>query len=155
MRKLKDRPCALIWPGGTSLTEQQHKNDCDINIIMARALRGESNDYIREHDGYFGDATSVEYMDACLVVANANSSFENLPSKIRNRFDNDAAKFLEFVKDPKNQDEMIELGLAKRKPAPETPPSQLPPVQPASVKPAQNTPAPAAPKPEPTPPPEA
>ena len=37
--------------------------------------------------------------------------FEELPATIRKKFENDPAKFLDFVNDERNADEMVELGL--------------------------------------------
>jgi hypothetical protein len=42
--------------------------------------------------------------------------FMSLPAKIRSRFQNDPGAFLDFVQNPENRDEMIELGLAKAQP---------------------------------------
>ena len=37
--------------------------------------------------------------------------FDNLPSDVRNRFNNNPAQLLDFVADPENKEEAIELGL--------------------------------------------
>ena len=56
-----------------------------------------------------------------MVIA-ARESFMELPSAIRKRFDHDAGKFLEFVTNPDNADDLVEMGLAR---APEPPPDPV------------------------------
>ena len=51
------------------------------------------------------------------MVREANESFAEIPSHIREQFNNNAGLFFEFATDPKNSEKMIEMGLAK---APET-----------------------------------
>lgn len=112
MRKLKDR--THINLGGESLTEQSHANDVDINQIMAKALRGQHSDYIRDHEGSYGDTSSLTFYEANIIVANANSMFEELPAVLRNRFKNNPANFLDYVQDKNNLEEMYKLKLATR-----------------------------------------
>lgn len=120
MRTLKQRKYALRFPEDGK-TEQSHIPDTDINVIMKRALRGQHTPYMRDNPGSYGDATSLSYLDAHVLVAEAQSMFEDLPSKIRNRFDNDTGKFLEFIHDESNIEEAIELGLIPKQPQIEEP----------------------------------
>lgn len=99
-------------PDGEGRTEQHHAESCDINMIMARYQRTGAIDHFKEHGGRYGDFTSCDYHEAMNLVADAQSMFEDLPSSIRDRFKNDPSRFLDFVQDPKNADEMIEMGLA-------------------------------------------
>ncbi len=132
------------------MTEKAHVGDTDINQIMAKALKGEHSDYIKDHAGHYGDATSLDYFEAQTTIANANSLFEDLPSKIRNKFENNPAKFLDFVQDPKNLEEMVELKLAnppqdfQKTKVPEVVPPVAPPIEPTPAAPAATT-QPAAP----------
>jgi len=112
MRSLKERPYALK-SSMPSMTKQSFKDECDINNIMAKFQKTGALTHYMRHAPEYGDATQVEYADALNVVANANTMFEELPSSIRKKFDNDPAKFLEFVQDEKNESEMEELGLKK------------------------------------------
>ncbi len=43
----------------------------------------------------------------------AQENFMRLPANIRKRFDNDPAQLIEFINDPNNLDEAINIGLAK------------------------------------------
>ena len=44
----------------------------------------------------------------------AQDMFESLPADIRTKFGNDPGRFLDFVEDPQNEEELIELGLKPR-----------------------------------------
>ncbi len=111
MRTLKQRKYALHFPKGEGRTEQAHAGETDINQIMAKAMRGEHSDYIQKHEPQYGDATGPDYLEAQIIVANAKTMFEDLPAKIRSKFNHNPDEFLEFVQDPKNDKEMVELKL--------------------------------------------
>lgn len=118
-----------------SLTKQSFKDECDINVIMRRFKKQCGADYLSKFQGYtngqFGDFSNVvDYRTALDQVKRAKEVFGALPSKIRARFSNDAAEFLDFVQDPRNADEMVSLGLATR-----------PRVDKAEVKPPVSEPA--------------
>lgn len=97
-----------------SKTKQEPKNACDINKIVARALRGQAIMNLNNKPGRFGDVSEVpDYATALRVVKRAEELFSSLPALVRKRFQNDPAEMLEFVKDSKNADEAKALGLLK------------------------------------------
>lgn len=108
------------------MTKKSFQDECDINKIMARFQKTGALDHYARHAPQYGDTTGVDYLDALNVVANANTMFEELPSSVRERFENDPAQFLDFVQDSKNSDEMVELGL-KAKPFHSQPEAQQKP----------------------------
>jgi len=104
-----------------SLTKQSFKDECDINKIMQRFKKTMNADFLTRFAGYtsgeFGDFSNVaDYRSAIDQVNRANEVFMNLPAKVRSRFRNDAALFLDFCHDPRNVNEMVELGLAVKNP---------------------------------------
>ena len=99
---------------GTTVTQQSHKDACDINLIMARFVKTGVLEHMREHGPEYGFASSDTFRDSLEIISKANSMFESLPSQIRNRFENDPGQFLDFVQDPGNIDEMREMGLASK-----------------------------------------
>lgn len=103
-----------------SLTQQQFKDDVDINVLLERyKVTGQLPQGVRLPS--YGDFTGVsDYRSAMDAVRKASDSFMDLPAHVRARFDNDPQKFLEFVSDEKNRDEIIKLGLA----SPDAKPSQ-------------------------------
>lgn len=100
-----------------TLTKQSEKEACDINNIMARFEKtGQLPEYIKENPQY-GDFSDVgSFMEAQNIVAHAQAQFAALDAHIRQRFDNDPAKMLEFVEqaqqDQKKAEELVNLGLA-------------------------------------------
>jgi len=96
---------------GASRTEQAHANEVNINTIMARVEKGQTVS-INTASPLYGDFTGVsDYQTACDTVIQAQEDFMALPAKVRSRFDNDPAKLIEFIQNPENKEELIELGL--------------------------------------------
>lgn len=95
-------------------TKQSHKAECDINNILAKFARTGVLEFVNERQGQYGDVTGIDFQNAQNLVAEATETFAQLPSKVRNEFDNDPAAYLDFVSDPNNTDRMIELGLLER-----------------------------------------
>jgi len=95
-----------------SLTQQQFKNECDINNILRNVEKGILPDLIKTNPQY-GDFTKVtDYQEALNTVLFAKEQFLALPSQVRERFGNDPSLFLEFATEPANMESMVELGLA-------------------------------------------
>lgn len=97
-------------------TKQSEAESCDINKIMARYINtGRLPDYIKDNPTYGDFSEPFDFREALHTVKRAEEQFELLPSKFRNELGNDPAQFLEFVKDPKNKERLIEMRLAKPK----------------------------------------
>lgn len=109
-----------------SLTQQSFKDETDINNIMAKYQKTGLIDHVNEHGPTYGDQPSAEsFHHAMSLVADTKSMFEELPSSVRDDFENDPAKFLEFVadEDKRNallQDKKINLDDQLEEPAAET-----------------------------------
>ena len=64
-----------------------------------------------QYEGTYGDFTdALGFQEAQNVIAEAASMFETVPAQIREQFDNDPAKFLDFIQDDANREEMEEMG---------------------------------------------
>lgn len=118
--------------GGESMTKQSFKDECDINVIMARYERTGQMP-LSNVQAMFGDFSSGADLHANLnAVKLAEENFiQNVPADIRSRFSNDVGLFLDFVLDPKNEEEMVKLGLAVKKPAAQAAPAVVPPATPS------------------------
>lgn len=96
-----------------SLTHQEFREESDINTIIDRFGIGENpieaQKWVSNTD--IADAPD-NYMDVMNQLNAARDQFMSLPAKMRSQFDNDPAKFVDFVSDPSNGDEMLRLGLA-------------------------------------------
>lgn len=96
-------------------TKQSEAEACDINNIMARYQATGLLPEIQRREPSFGDFSTMETLqEAMAIVAQANSQFAALPSAVREKFANNPAEFLKFVDDPKNNDALVEMGLAER-----------------------------------------
>jgi phage internal scaffolding protein len=113
-----------------SLTQQHFKDECDVNTIMSRYLKtGFLTDPLKPPTSrpMFGDFSSaLDFHNAQTIIAEAQQTFDSLPSFIRDRFNNDPAQLLAFLGDEKNKDEAIKLGIIS--PTPEEAPAPSEPV---------------------------
>lgn len=112
---------------GLSMTKQSFVDQCDINNILKQFKVSGMLQHVRGHQqqGTYQDLPdSIDFQESLHIVMDAQKAFASLPSKLRNRFDNDPAQFLEFMADPSNEEEIYKLGLAKK----------LDPVVPLEVK---------------------
>lgn len=94
-----------------SLAKQEFKDDADLNVVMKRMTKGQTLEHLEVHQGNYGFASPLDLHQAMNTVARANSMFEDLPSGVRNEFENEPAKFLDFVQNPDNVDRARELGI--------------------------------------------
>lgn len=96
-----------------SRAKQSMRDECDINLIMAKFTKSGHVDHFAKHGGSYGFATSVDFHSAMNIVTRARQMFEALPASTRDRFNNEPTEFLDFVQDPENHEEMKELGLVE------------------------------------------
>lgn len=94
-------------------TEQAHKDMCNVNNIIRKYDKTGLISHVSRIEAKFGDMTGIDFKTMADTVAQTTSLFQNLPSNIRNRFENDPGKLLAFMEDPANRDEAISLGLIK------------------------------------------
>lgn len=113
---------------GESLTEQSHKESCDIHNIMRKYEKTGIVNHLAQFKGQYMDmSNSVEFHQAQLIVAEANSMWETVPSKIRAVFDNNPGKFVDFMQSENNREAILEMGLdASHLPEPAEEPQPIP-----------------------------
>lgn len=106
-------------------TQQQFADECDIDNILQKFRRTHVLTHTSRHAAEYGFADSTTLHEAMNIVAKANSMFADLPSHLREKFDGDPGKYLDFVQDPVNKAEMADLGLLADdyQPPPKTPPA--------------------------------
>lgn len=108
---------------GHSMTRQEFRDECDINVLMAHydkagvwpmAPEGVVPEYL--------DLSDVpDFQAAMNLMLQAEKAFMTLPATVRREFDNDPGKFVSFAEDPAHLGQMREWGLAPPEPAPEAP----------------------------------
>lgn len=93
------------------LTEQSHKEKCNVNKIIAKYdVTGVLN-HVKTIEARYGDMTGHDFHSAMNKLIDIQNHFDQLPSNIRKRFNNDPGQYLEFFEDEGNRDEAIKLGL--------------------------------------------
>lgn len=99
-----------------SLTQQEFKDECDINEIVRRfGLTGQLPDNYRAPVS--GDFTGIsDFKTAMDAVRAAQDRFMEMPAELRARFDNDPQKLIGFLDDEKNREEAIKLGILNKPP---------------------------------------
>jgi len=96
----------------TSMTKQSHKEDSDINRIMAKFLKTGIQDHVNSYAPVYGFATSETYHESLQVIETANNMFKELPAAARKKFNNSPTEFLDFVQDEANVPYLYDLGLS-------------------------------------------
>lgn len=101
-----------------TLAQQQFKEECDINTILERfGQTGEVPTNVRQPlDMDFIEA--YDFQSAQNALVEAQQAFDAMPAKVRERFKNDPAEFIEFFQLEENRAEGERLGLINPRPAP-------------------------------------
>jgi phage internal scaffolding protein len=98
---------------GESLTQQHFQKEADVHNIIKQYDRTGLIANVNRGVAQYGDYSEVnEYREALDLVNRASQNFGQIPSEIREKFNNDAGEFFEFATNPKNHKEMVEMGLA-------------------------------------------
>jgi len=147
--KFGDRNRSIAPVGKVSLTQQNMASETDVNNIMAKYLKTGLISHLNTRAPRYADFSELgDFHQNMILVAKAKESFMTLPSKIRDRFQNDPAKLLAFLANENNYDEAVKLGIVEPKPAPAEEPAGTPAGSGAPAPtpaPAGNTGAPAEP----------
>lgn len=99
--------------------KQSFVAECDINNILKQysatgQLRHISANF--QQGAYQDLPDNLDFQEALNIVKEGEIAFASLPSKTRDRFQNDPSSFLEFLNNPENRDEAVKLGLVKSSP---------------------------------------
>lgn len=112
---------------GPSMTRQEFKDECDINVLMSKYEgHGTGPGNLMMHGDpamWYADFTMLPetLMDYHAYMDRAQASFMRLSANVRREFDNDPTLFVEFASDPGNLEKMREWGLAAPAKAPDAP----------------------------------
>jgi phage internal scaffolding protein len=95
-----------------SKTDKSWKDACDASKIVHRMQQTGICSHLAAGQGNYLDVSEVpDLIGALNQVQSATNAFMSLPAKIRARFENNMVKYVEFLQDPANVEEAIELGL--------------------------------------------
>ena len=102
--------------GEDAVTQQCFKDECDINILLKKfAVTGQLPENVRVPQ--FADfEEAFDFQSSMNVIRAAEEAFNAMPAEVRDRFQNDPGRFLEFANDASNYDEALKMGLAIKRP---------------------------------------
>jgi phage internal scaffolding protein len=95
-----------------TLTKQSMRNECNINYIVNKFQKTGVITHRNQFEAQYDDATGIDFKEALDMVKAGESMFAELPSAERRSFNNDPAKFMNWINNPDNQDDMIKRGYA-------------------------------------------
>lgn len=99
-----------------SRTQQQFKDECDINNILKKYVTTGEFTHLTKKNGVYADFSEIrDYRAMVDTVLYAQNAFMALPAEVRKRFDNDPGSLITFLQDPKNVEEATKLGLVEPK----------------------------------------
>lgn len=113
----------LNQSGEVSKTLQSHKDEADINLLVARYNKtGTFYNPLQPHDPLktpsvpqFLDVSDLEGMENAFDVAKAvRTMFEQLPATTREMLGGTPSSFVEFAQNPANFDKCVELGIFEK-----------------------------------------
>lgn len=108
---------------GETMTQQQFKDDCDVNSILEKYRKTGSISHLNNNQPQYADFSGYQDFQSSLhMVIEAQAKFDALPAHVRQRFGNDPAMLVDFLSNSENSDEAIKLGL-KVAPAPQAQPN--------------------------------
>ena len=96
---------------------------------MARYIKTGVIDHVAKYQPQYTQNSEADYHQSMNIIREADEMFLDLPSQVRQKFENDPAKFLDYVNDPENHEKLHEIGLtnqSKVSPISENTPTPLP-----------------------------
>lgn len=100
-----------------SLTQQQFKDECEIESLLKAHNLGQVMGILNNHDQQplYADVSDIpDFHDAQNHVARATEYFEGLSSDVRSRFNNSLAEFLTALNNPGAREALTEMGVLKK-----------------------------------------
>lgn len=90
-------------------THQSFKDECDINSILTRYQRTGMIEHVNKRRPVYGDVTSMDFKEAMDTVRRTEELFSELPSNVREYFNQDPGQFLDWAQDPQNAETLSEI----------------------------------------------
>jgi len=87
-----------------TMTKQSFQEECNINNIMAKYQKTGVIDHVQANKPEYGFATGLDFKESVDLIQKADDMFSDLPSTVRENFENDPSQFLDYAQDPANQD---------------------------------------------------
>lgn len=101
------------------LTKQADRDEADVHKIIAKYEKTGMISALNKAEPFYGDVSGYSGLqDAFIKVQEATDLFMDMSAEIRERFDNDPIKMVEFLENPDNLEEAISLGMVVKRPEP-------------------------------------
>ncbi len=97
-------------------TKQCHKDECDINKIMARFDVTKTISHVNKYQGVYGDFSDFDFFEQTQMLTRGREIFDALPAEVRDEFKQSPAAFFQYVNDPANKDDLLQKIPALAKP---------------------------------------
>lgn len=122
LAQISARPRIQKFFVGPGRTKQEFKEESEITNILARVAKNNLLQNLEERQRTYVDLPSgLDFETAQLKISQGRQAFAMIPAHMRAQFDNNPQEFLEFIENPENADEMVEMGLL-RPPTPDEAP---------------------------------
>ncbi len=104
---------APLEPGEGPGAKQSMKDECDVNMIVARFAETGLVDHVSEGIPVFVDVSELgDYRSVIEQVRKVDEYFAGLPADVRSEFKNDASRFMSYLESGASQEDLMKLGLA-------------------------------------------
>jgi phage internal scaffolding protein len=114
----KSPPRCFFDTEGESMTQQHFQEESEINNILRSHDRNGIIEHIHRGNAIYADFSEItDFSDALHQIKEAQQEFLNIPSEIREKFQNDAGQFFKFATNPDNISELRKMGLANPEPS--------------------------------------
>ncbi len=87
-------------------TKQCHRDECDINKIMARFAVTGTISHLEKYEGVYADFSDFDFHEQTNKLTEGREIFDALPAEVRREFGQSPAKFFEYVNDPANAENL-------------------------------------------------
>ncbi len=123
-------------------TKQCHKDECDIQKIMARFDRTGTISHLAKFEGVYADFSDFDFHKQTTDLARGETIFNELPAEIRREFGQSPQEFFDFVNDPENAGKLREKLPALAAPGTQLPKVTAPSADEEAAAAAEETPTP-------------
>lgn len=96
-----------------SRTQQEFKDECNINVIMERYMATGIINHTSEYQPVFADVTAFQgdLQAAYDMIDRADAAFNALPSGLRAELNNNPRNLFAFISNPANKQKCIDYGI--------------------------------------------
>lgn len=96
----------VSFKGDDGKTIQEQSDATDINNILERYARTGLIDHVSKHEPQYGEFAAFDFQANQNMITKIKQTFDELPAKARQQFDNNPQNFVEFISQQENIDDM-------------------------------------------------